>query len=360
MATSAEYGLGEFAFPRGWFMIAAAEELQPKPLAMRYFGQDMVLYRGQSGQPVLMEAYCPHMGTHLAHNPSSYIVRDAMQVEGDSIRCPYHGWRFGPDGRCDDIPYSPAPIPKAACIKSWTVAERAGCVFMWHDPEGGQPDYDLPAFSEWDDPAWVNWTIDQMGELPCHSIEIIDNIGDKAHLEPVHGSIDVQSFESVFEDHCVRQILRAGHRTLAGEDGAYMLNDTSYTGPGILLSQMSGEYPSIMLFCHTPVDDGRVKLWHGLTAKSGKAVVDDEAITQLRPYQKASLDALSQDGEIWATKRACINPMVVPGDGPFGKVRIWYKQFYNPRSRTGEFHKRVNGTVTTRGTADAPWSKAAA
>jgi hypothetical protein len=47
----------------------------------------------------------------------------AQEFEGiptdDGIRCPYHAWRFGPDGKCDDIPYHSGPIPAAACVKSW-------------------------------------------------------------------------------------------------------------------------------------------------------------------------------------------------------------------------------------------------
>jgi 3-ketosteroid 9alpha-monooxygenase subunit A len=359
MATTAEYGLGEFTYPRGWFMIAASDELGDVPLALRYFGQDMVLYRGESGRVRLVDAYCPHMGTHLAHNTTSYVVQDKMQIEGDSIRCPYHGWRFGPDGKCDEIPYSPGPIPKAACLQTWPVVERAGCVFVWHDPEGNEPNYELPALAEWDDPQWVNWTIDQLGELPCHSMEIIDNIGDKAHLEPIHGSIDIQSFDNVFEAHTAHQTLCAGHRTLAGQDGHYMTNDTYYTGPGILLSHMGGEYPSIMLFTHTPIDDGRIKLWHGLTVKAPDPVMNETIMAHIRAYQSASLNALSQDCEVWGTKRACINPMVVMGDGPFGKVRIWYRQFFAPLDKAGSFQERANGRVVTRGTAEAPWKEAA-
>ena len=51
--------------------------------------------------------------------------------------------------------------------------------------------------------------------------------------------------------------------------------------------------------------------------------------------------------------------MMVKGDGPFDKVRIWYKQFYNPRARAEEFQKRVNGHYVTRGTAEAPWEEVA-
>ncbi len=109
MATSKDYRLGEFTFPRGWFMIAAAEELNThKPLAVRFFGNDFALYRGRAtGKVVLLDAYCPHMKTHLAApNHTSYVVIDVggSNIDGDGIRCPYHAWRFGPDGKCDDIP----------------------------------------------------------------------------------------------------------------------------------------------------------------------------------------------------------------------------------------------------------------
>src|SRR6185437_4202775 len=57
MGTTAEYGLGEYTFPRGWFMVAEVEELANGPIAVRYFANDFVLYRGQSGRLVMLDAY---------------------------------------------------------------------------------------------------------------------------------------------------------------------------------------------------------------------------------------------------------------------------------------------------------------
>ena len=149
MAKTADYDLGEFTFPRGWFMIARADEVSKKPLNLRYFGQDMVLYRGDSGRLVLMDAYCPHMGTHIGQNETSYVVMDNEHVDGDNIRCPYHGWQFGPDGKCIEIPYSPAPIPASACIRTYPVQEWGGSVLMWHDTEQGEPNFDPPELPHW-------------------------------------------------------------------------------------------------------------------------------------------------------------------------------------------------------------------
>ncbi len=106
--------------------------------------------RGESGRVVMLDAYCKHMGTHLTASTSSAIVKAGEQIAGDSIRCPYHGWRYAADGTCDDIPYHDGPCPKSANLESYAVKDVMGCVMMWFDPEGGEPDYEAPFLPEWD------------------------------------------------------------------------------------------------------------------------------------------------------------------------------------------------------------------
>jgi len=351
MAQTKEYGLGEYAFPRGWFMAAESAEVTDKPLAVRYFGQEMALYRGKSGKVVLLDAYCPHMGTHLAKNTTSYVIHDG-QVEGDSIRCPYHAWRFGPDGKCNQIPYYDGPIPKAAQVRSWTVEERYGIVWVWHDPEGAAPEYGLPNHPEWDDPQWVRWKVDQMGTLALHPIEVLDNMADWAHLGPVHGET-VKYFENEFNGHICRQIQGGGHRTLVTATGL-LETDTWYTGPGILHSRLLGLYPTIMFITNTPVDDGVIKVWHGLMVKSPNAVATEQDVVNARQYQEMSRLAFAQDFEVWANKRPCINVLQVPTDGPYHKGRLWYRQFYNPRAKAPEIHKQLDGRHSVKGMPTTP------
>lgn len=337
MATTQEYGLGEFTFPRGWFMVADAAEVQQRPLAVRYFGRDFALYRGNSGRVVLLDAYCPHMGTHLARNTTSYVIHDG-QIEGDSIRCPYHAWRFGPDGKCDDIPYNKGPIPKAASVKSWPIAERLGAIFVWHDPEELEPEWEPPSLPEWDDPQWIRWKVDDLGTLRAHPQEIVDNIADYAHLGPVHGST-VEFYHNEFKGHLATQIQGGGHRTLVGTGGvnAILETDTVYHGPGFLFSALRGFREAIIFIAHTAIDDGVIKVWHGLLVKSSD-------VAAARAYQEESRLAFAQDFEIWAGKRPAIHILQVPADGPFHKARIWYRQFYNPRNRRREFLDQVEGT----------------
>lgn len=93
MATTKEYGFGESDFARGWFMIGTSSDATKVPLPIRYFGKDLVVYRGESGAPYVVDAYCPHMGAHIARNTTSCIVLDGQHVSGESIRSPPWMWR---------------------------------------------------------------------------------------------------------------------------------------------------------------------------------------------------------------------------------------------------------------------------
>lgn len=357
MATSKDYRMGEFTFPRGWFMIATAEEINThKPLAVRFFGQDFALYRGQAtGKVVLLHAYCPHMKTHLAApNDTSYVIIDGggTNIEGDSIRCPYHAWRFGPDGQCDDIPFHEGPIPKNICVKSWTVVESLGAIWVWHDPEDGEPDWEHPSLPEWDDEAWVQWEFDKLGILEQHPQEVVDNIADYTHLAPIHGST-VQRYENEIKGIYATQRQCGPHRTLVGEDGVspILTTITTYHGPGVLLSYLTGYRESILMITHTPVEDGSIKVWHALLVKSpsgsAKATVQD--VIFARQFQHASKLSFAQDFEVWTNKAACIDGMFLPSDGPFMKARIWYKQFYNPRAKQQEYLDQCEGYYVPKG-----------
>ncbi|ROH86752.1 (2Fe-2S)-binding protein [Stagnimonas aquatica] len=360
MATTKDYGLGEFTFPRGWFMIGESAKITSTPQGVRFFGQDFALYRGkQSGKVYLLDAYCPHMGTHLAKNSTSYVAQDGA-VEGDSIRCPYHAWRFGPDGKCNHIPYSKGPIPPQARVKSWRVEERMGAVFVWHDPEGLEPDYEVPTIPVQGQPNWVPLAFDDLGIVGCHTQEIVDNITDVAHFGPVHGSL-TKYFENEFQGHVATQRMGGGHRTLTTADGPLLETEAVYTGPSVLITKMFGTHNSYIYIAHTPVDDGSAYVWHGLMVESptGQANYSEQDVEIARQYQAMALAAFAQDFEVWKHKKPCLKGLFVQGDGAFLKQRAWYKQFYNPRAQREELLKNVEGVWLANGMPGMPEQQAA-
>ncbi len=350
MATTKEYGFGEFDFARGWFMIGTSDEATRIPQPIRYFGKDLVLYRGESGTPYVTDAYCPHMGAHIAKNKTSYIVLDGQHVEGESIRCPFHGWSFGPDGACNNIPYSQDFIPKAAKLRHYPTIERAGILWVWHDEEGGEPTHELANFGgHYGQPGWVEWKIDYMGDLDVHGCEILDNMADYGHFNPIHGATEWQYFANEFMGAHLHQYYSAGHRTLTTNPEDMLVLDTWYEGPGFLQSEMAGAFDSFIMIANTPIENGKTRAWHGLMVKvnDGSREITDEDSANALAYQEGSRLAFAQDVEIWANKRACINPMAIPKDGPFGKVRTWYSQFHKPRAEAARIQERVNGLVVT-------------
>lgn len=358
MAKAQDYGLGKYEFPRGWFMVGQSHEASRKPHAVRYFGEDWVIFRGEDDKAYMVEAYCPHMGSHFGHNETSYIVKDDEQIEGDGIRCPFHGWKFsGKTGKCTDIPYSPAPIPKVACIKTLPVIEWGELIFTWYDPEGLEPEYKLPDISEkWGKPDWVKWRVDYMGQIELHPIEALDNMVDKAHFIPIHGSMNLQKFENTFEDHKCYQIFSAGHKTLSDD---ILDTFTYYTGPGLLISEMEGYFNSFMFITNTQVDEGVTKVWNGLMVQTPSNPTSAEDLTGAKAYQQSSYEAFLQDFDIWKHKRPAVQPLQIIGDGPFGKLRQWGSQFYRPRAEAQKVKDSVNGHYVTKGTATAPWPESA-
>src|SRR5438067_11819636 len=103
-----------------WHPVYVAEDLKPgwaKPL--RIMGENFTLYRGESGTPHLVAFRCAHRGTQLT----------AGWVEGESIRCFYHGWRYGPDGQCLEQPGEREPFCQKIRIASWPAQEYLGLIF---------------------------------------------------------------------------------------------------------------------------------------------------------------------------------------------------------------------------------------
>ena len=352
MAKTQDYRLGEFTYPRGWFVVADASKIGSTPVSERFFGKDVVLYRGGSGRIVMLDAYCPHMGTHLGRNKTSTLVVTGRHLDGDSIRCPFHGWRFGPDGKCNEIPFHDGAIPQNARVESWQVVERYGMVFCWHDAEGRAPDLDLPEYPEWDDPLWVRWQVDDLEVLPVHPQEILDNNADIRHLTHLHGSSTVCWYENEIEGPYLHQ----RQCSLAPDPSSLLAKFVAivrYVGPGLLMSRFfmndSNAAGLAQMIANTPVEDGVTRLWHASMLRSPKPVVDEDVRAMARATNEQLKKGLMADCEVWANKRPALQILQVPSDGPFGKNRIWYSQFYNPRAKAAQILARATGIHGAKG-----------
>jgi 5,5'-dehydrodivanillate O-demethylase oxygenase subunit len=138
-----------------------------KPIEI--LGERFTLYRGESGTPHLTGFRCAHRGTQLSLG----------WVEGETIRCRYHGWRFGADGQCVEQPNEDRPFCDRVTIPSYPTREYAGFVFAWLG-EGAPPPF--PTYPDLDRPGVL--VADPVEILPCTFWNRFDN--DHGHRHWVH------------------------------------------------------------------------------------------------------------------------------------------------------------------------------
>ena len=58
----------DIGFPFGWYPLLLSDELavsEVKPL--RYFSRELAIWRGEDGQPRMLDAFCRHLGAHMGH-----------------------------------------------------------------------------------------------------------------------------------------------------------------------------------------------------------------------------------------------------------------------------------------------------
>ncbi|MFP3556752.1 aromatic ring-hydroxylating dioxygenase subunit alpha [Paraburkholderia sp. SIMBA_049] len=142
-------------------------------LSRRIAGEPLVLYRKPDGAVVAMEDRCCHKQAPL----------HLGQKEGDSIRCMYHGMKFGPDGICTEIP-GQEKIPEKACVRTFPVVEKDNWIWVWMgDPAKADPALICFAVGP-SDAAW-NIKTAKVSVNANYRLEIA-NLMDLSHLTWVH------------------------------------------------------------------------------------------------------------------------------------------------------------------------------
>jgi 5,5'-dehydrodivanillate O-demethylase len=155
-----------------WQPVCCSYELAPRrALPVRILGEDFTLYRGQSGAAYLVGPRCAHRGTQLS----------VGWVEGECIRCFYHGWKYDGSGQCTEQPAEGKSAAQEVRIPSYPVREYIGLIFAYLGPGEPPP---LPRYPRFEQPD-ITLDVAALRRI-CNYFNNIDNSLDNAHVRFVH------------------------------------------------------------------------------------------------------------------------------------------------------------------------------
>ncbi len=162
--------------PNQWYAILRSEDIKKKPVGVRRFGQQLVLYRDSNGDPVCMDDRCPHKGVPLSHGP----------LHGDRIACPYHGFQYAPSGECVHMPVlgKNGVPPKAMCIKTYQVREEHGLIWFWTGDDAPEKSDVVPMFEEFS--TYGGFTSRYGWDAPVHYTRYVESVCEVYHVPFVH------------------------------------------------------------------------------------------------------------------------------------------------------------------------------
>jgi vanillate O-demethylase monooxygenase subunit len=135
--------------------------------------EPVVIYRTRDGEAVALQDRCCHRFAPLSMG----------RIEGDDLRCMYHGLKFAPSGKCIEIP-GQAKIPPQACVRNYPIIDRHSIAWIWMGDAARADEALIPNFVGVDDPTWAM----KPGRMDYNAnyVLINDNLLDLSHLAFLH------------------------------------------------------------------------------------------------------------------------------------------------------------------------------
>jgi phthalate 4,5-dioxygenase oxygenase subunit len=163
-----------------WIPVLLSAELSAggRVKRVRLLGEDLVSFRSRDGRVGLLGEFCSHRGASL------YFGRN----EADGLRCVYHGWRYGIDGQCLEMPNEPpeSAFPEKVCHPTYPCAERGGVIWAYlgsANPRPALPDLEWALVP--DEQRFVSKFYQE-----CNYLQGLEGGVDPSHISFLHGVVD--------------------------------------------------------------------------------------------------------------------------------------------------------------------------
>lgn len=306
-----------------WYCVGQSAALRDRGArkamrAVSLHGEQIVLGRGPDGAPFALRDRCPHRGMALSKG----------RFDGETLMCPFHGWRFGTDGRCRAVPtlstHDAADFSRIA-VQRFPVRESAG--FVWVNPNP-HPGGAVPAVPDLDfEPAGslvVELEVEASFDLTTLSLV------DPGHVAFVHDSWWFRPSKELREKVKTFQPVEHGfvmtsHATTKSSPVYRLLGgvpevEIEFRLPGVRLERITAGPKRVANYTFaTPLSENRTMLTNALYWSM-------PALNLLKPIARPLMrQFLTQDQQVLQHAQAGLDrkpTMVLIGDGDLPSQ--WY------------------------------------
>lgn len=301
-------------YPNSWYAVAWSHEVpRGKSRPVRYFGRDLVVYRGEDGAARVLDAVCPHLGAHLGVD---------SRVVGNTVQCPFHAWQFDGTGQCVRIPYADN-IPRKAKVRSWPVAEVNGQILAYYHADQAAPSFEVPAMPGFGAKDWTKPSFHTL-KVRTHVQEMNENIFDFAHFVYIHHFARLPQQEIEIDGPHVKVMLRGAGVVLGQEVDSATVNYMH--GAGCTVIHVTHPKEFMVVVGKTPIDEDFVEHRYAITLRKIHGLVDP-VLKQIITRQVIA--DVETDAAIWGNKQHLERPLLVKPEGPIHTFRKWHQQFYS-------------------------------
>ena len=173
MTVKKQYFVENMWYAAAWeYEVAEADN----KLARTICDTPLVFYKGDNNSFVALDDRCCHRAAPLSKG----------RIEGNCIRCMYHGMLYNEAGKVIEIP-GQDHIAKSMRVRSYPVASKGNMIWIWMgDPELANEDdiYDFPPLSEPEN--WKGFEKEAYLRYEANWLLIMDNLADFSHVAFVH------------------------------------------------------------------------------------------------------------------------------------------------------------------------------
>lgn len=315
--------------PKSWYPVAFSHELPLKSVkAIQLGNQDLVMFRTSTNEICVFDAYCPHLGAHLGHGGV---------VQGDKIRCPFHGISYDNKGNCTHTNYSLQPL------NAWPVQEKNNIIFVYYgrNPAWRLPDWDFCS-EGWTKPETFSWK-----NLTIHPQNLLENAVDANHFGPIHNRPGSKFAAKLIVDGAILKSTISGKGVgglFPGQNITVNYTiDFSVFGLGCYFTE--AYVPTIglrtrMQFLLTPITDNNLTFNAQTTVYKKLDKFKNSIIYKVLPknllFKLISkkiigdvVQTVEEDIPVWNYRTHITKPPLAENEKEIGIFREWVNQFYS-------------------------------